>query len=139
MGCCECKSCKEGGKYWRHYQKFVVGINVGKDVDPSFYEPYLDAFAYVGLTKAHVIRLLNVFFQVDTDKGGTISTLEMLMFLDVERTEFSEAVFGIFDYDRADEIDFKEYVLAMWNYCSMSDAEKGPYQRRAAEAKAAMS
>ena len=123
MGCCVCKSCKEGGKYWRHYQKFVVGINVGKDVDPSFYEPYLDAFAYVGLTKAHVIRLLNVFFQVDTDKGGTISTLEMLMFLDVERTEFSEAVFGIFDYDRSDEIDFKEYVLAMWNYCSMSDAE----------------
>ena len=84
MGCCVCKSCKEGGKYWRHYQKFVVGINVGKDVDPSFYEPYLDAFAYVGLTKAHVIRLLNVFFQVDTDKGGTISTLEMLMFLDVD-------------------------------------------------------
>lgn len=57
--------------------RVVKGINVVKGIDPSFYEPYLDTFSFLGLGQKHTIRLLNIFFLVDTDMGGSISTLEV--------------------------------------------------------------
>lgn len=30
-------------------------------------------------------------------------------------------MFSIFDTDKSGEIDFKEFVLALWNFCACSD------------------
>lgn len=44
------------------------------------------------------------------------------MTLDIERTKFSMRVFSIFDEDSSGEIDFREFVLALWNYCTLGRA-----------------
>lgn len=53
------------------------------------------------------------------DGSGNIEIAEMLAFLDVDRTKFSKRLFSIFDDDASGEIDFKEFVLSCWNYCSL--------------------
>ena len=44
---------------------------------------------------------------------------QLLMFLDVERTRFTKRIFSIFDDDKSGEIDFREFVLSIWNYCTL--------------------
>lgn len=45
------------------------------------------------------------------------------MALDVDKTPFTSKVLGIFDSDGSGQIDFVEFVLAMWNFCSLNDAD----------------
>ena len=70
-----------------------------------------------------VVQLLNVFLKVDDDRSEMVDSLEFLMFCDLERTPFSERVFNIFDHDLSGELDFVEFVCAIWNFCSMDDVE----------------
>lgn len=45
---------------------------------------------------------------------------ELLAFMDLDPTPFSKRVFSIFDDDQSGEVDFREFVLSLWNYCSLS-------------------
>ena len=102
----------------RTYQKRVVGIDVYEGIDYSMYEPHMKDFFYLGLKKRDVVRLLNVFLEVDMDRSGLVDDLEFLTFIDAERTPFARKVFDIFDNDASNEIDFVEFVSAIWNFCS---------------------
>ena len=42
--------------------------------------------------------------------------------MDLERTSFSQAIFQLMDEDRSGQIDFREFVIALWNYCTLSKA-----------------
>ena len=44
------------------------------------------------------------------------------MLLDMERTPFTERIFRVFDTDGSGQLDFREFVLAVWNYCSMDQS-----------------
>lgn len=39
---------------------------------------------------------------------------------DLTRSRFSEKAFVVMDKDGSGEVDFLEFVLAVWNYCSFS-------------------
>ncbi len=41
--------------------------------------------------------------------------------LDLEVTPFTKRVFSLFDSDNSGEINFRECVLSLWSYCSLSD------------------
>ena len=59
------------------------------------------------------------------DGSGSIEVKEMLVHFDIERTKFTRRVFGIFDDDNSGSIDFHEFVLALWNYCTLGKATLG--------------
>ena len=40
-----------------------------------------------------------------------------------DRTPFAEKIFKIFDHDLSGELDFVEFVCAVWNFCTMDDSE----------------
>ena len=42
---------------------------------------------------------------------------------DIERSPFAEKIFKIFDHDLSGELDFVEFVCAIWNFCTMDDAD----------------
>ena len=52
--------------------------------------------------------------------------MEFLMFLNIPRTPWTRRVFEIFDTDRSGELDFKEWVLGMWNYCTLARPQPYP-------------
>ena len=51
---------------------------------------------------------------MDTDYGGTISLDEFHVFMEVERTPFSDRAFGILDEDGSGELDFHEFIAGLW-------------------------
>lgn len=108
---------------WRLKERYVRGIRVYKGVDTSIYEPYMHTFKSLGLRSREVVKLVNLFLKIDADRGGTIDMFEFLMAVDVDRTPFASTIFSVFDADTSHNIDFVEFVLALWNFCSLSDAD----------------
>ena len=110
---------KKGGLLWRLYQRHYHGIHVYEGLDTSIYEGHMTRFAFLGLRRNDIVRLLNMFLKIDGDRSGHICEFEFLMAVDIERTAFSMRIFSIFDKNNSDEIDFVEFVLAIWNFCSL--------------------
>jgi Ca2+-binding EF-hand superfamily protein len=77
-------------------------------------------FTSLGFSEKELLELWRVFAGADADGSGEISLSELMAFLDLERTKFTKRVFSIFDEDMSGEIDFREFVVAMWNYCTLS-------------------
>jgi len=71
------------------------------------------------LSENDIGRLLYVFHKIDHDKGGSIDIAELLAFLDLEKTPWSRRIFTILDEDGNGTVDFREFVVALWNYCSL--------------------
>eukprot|EP00605_Chrysophyceae_sp_TOSAG23-4_P001211 GSChrysophyteH1.ASY1.ANO1.1320.1 assembled CDS len=67
-------------------------------------------------------RLHKIYRQIDNDSSGQIELAELLAFLDLEKTRFTKRIFSIFDEDNSGLIDFKEFVLSLWNYCTLTRA-----------------
>jgi len=84
------------------------------------FQQWSDDFAALQITKSELLRFYKVFRKVDLDGGGTIDLVEMLTVVDVDRTPFTERVFSIFDDDKSGKIDFREFVLALWNYNTLT-------------------
>ena len=79
------------------------------------------------LSERDIRKLFYEFRKVDVDGSGSIALSELLVYLELSATPFTEKVFSIFDDDRSGEIDFKEFVLALWNYCTLTSATLGNY------------
>ena len=65
---------------------------------------------------------------MDVDDSGCIELVELLVHIDLERTKFTERIFSIFDEDGSGQIDFREFVLSLWNYCTLSNATLGIFR-----------
>lgn len=73
----------------------ILLINVYK-FDPRLLN-YKEEFEKLQLSEFDIRRLYSIFRHIDVDGSGTIDILELLMFLDIERTKFSRQVFSIMD------------------------------------------
>jgi len=61
------------------------------------------------------------------DNSGSIGLPELLAHLDLPVTPFTQKVFSIFDDNGSGEVDFKEFVMTLWNYCTLTAATLGIY------------
>ena len=86
---------------------------------------WMDLFAAMRLTKVDVAKFHKIFNKIDFNSSGSVDLVELLTLLDVERTRFTEHVFTLFDSDGSGKIDFKEFVLTVWNYCTIGPASLG--------------
>ena len=82
---------------------------------------WLDVFYAMKLTRPEVVKMYEIYLQVDTDKSGSIDVVELLTLLDVERTDFTERIFSAFDKDHTGKIDFYEFVVSLWKFCTLGD------------------
>ena len=85
----------------------------------------MEQFTAMQLTKREIRTLWKVFVRVDVDGSGSIGLAELLAHIDLDRTRFTERIFSIFDEDGSGEIDFREFVLSLWNYCTLTKATLG--------------
>jgi hypothetical protein len=109
MGCCSC--CGDSG--------FEDAFNTAQ------FKEWNKQFKVMQLSKNELRKMYKIYVKVDVDKSGTIGLPELLAHIDLERTRFTEKIFSIFDTDKSGEIDFKEFVLSLWNYCTLTKATLG--------------
>jgi Ca2+-binding EF-hand superfamily protein len=86
---------------------------------------FKEQFEALQLSANDIGRLHTIFNQIDVDFSGTIGLAELLAHIDLDQTTFTESVFSIFDEDGSGEIDFREFVISLWNYCTLSRATLG--------------
>jgi len=53
---------------------------------------------------------------------GRIDLHELLDYVELPNSSFARRTFKIFDDDNSGSIDFREFVLTLWNFCSCSDS-----------------
>jgi serine/threonine-protein phosphatase 2B regulatory subunit len=82
-------------------------------------------FEALKLTTSEVGKLYEIFRSIDKDNSGLINMDELLNQILMDATEFRNRVFSILDEDGSGEIDFREFVLSMWNYCTLTKATLG--------------
>ena len=83
---------------------------------------WMKVFKAMKLTKREVIELYEIYNTVDTDQSGSIEVVELLHFLDIERSHFTERIFSAFDKDGTGQIDFYEFVVSLWKFCTLSSS-----------------
>ena len=86
---------------------------------------WLADFKELRITDSDVEKCFKVYRKIDADGSGAVSIEEMLIYLEIEPTAFSRRVFSIFDLNKSGKVDFREFVLSMWNYCTLSNATLG--------------
>ncbi|KAK7241072.1 calcium ion binding protein [Aureococcus anophagefferens] len=96
-----------------------VGLTLKRTFGPRVYHDnrvnkFRDTFESLGLDEADVARLHAQFLKIDKDGSGSLELWEMLDHLDLHRTKFAKRVFSIFDEDGSNEIDFREFVVTLW-------------------------
>ena len=78
----------------------------------------METFKKLGLTALTIDKFYSVFRAIDGDNGGEIDMHEFYVFFDLEESPFVDQTFGLFDRDGSGQIDFEEFVTAVWNFCT---------------------
>eukprot|EP01031_Cornospumella_fuschlensis_P037493 gene37493-45531_t len=89
--------------------------------------PWYAQFKALRLTDNEIRRFLNMYQAIDRDNSGAIDLQELLNYLDIENTSFSHRAFSVFDINNSGKIDFREFVLSLWNYCTLGNATLDVY------------
>ena len=64
-------------------------------------------------------QVLQVVQKIDVKDTETIQIDEFYAYIKTERTKFADRCFYFLDNDRSNEIDFKEFVLALWIFLTV--------------------
>mmetsp|Transcript_31217 Transcript_31217/g.82690 ORF Transcript_31217/g.82690 Transcript_31217/m.82690 type:complete len:433 (+) Transcript_31217:191-1489(+) len=77
-------------------------------------------FRKLGLSVEDVTRLFNIFHKIDKDHNTTVEVIEFLGFLNLDRSPFALKAFSVMDLDRSGSINFFEFAVSTWNYCTLN-------------------
>ena len=77
-------------------------------------------FDYINLKESEVGLLYEVFLDIDYDNTKTILLNELLNYLLIDETLYIKKIFLIFDIDQSAFLDFREFVVSVWNYCTLN-------------------
>lgn len=80
-----------------------------------------DIFRFIGLTHSEVCNLFDVYSDLDVDGSGAIDSEEFLNHFGLDQTRrFAKRLFEFMDDDKSGELDFLEFVVATWNYATLT-------------------
>jgi Ca2+-binding EF-hand superfamily protein len=82
-------------------------------------------FDLVGLKQADVGVLYQSFLEIDFDNSGCIQLPELLAYVLAEESSFVKRVFSTFDHDESHDINFREFALSTWDYCTLNPKNIG--------------
>ena len=102
-----------------------MGICPSKYHAPYKYFPVLknfrQTFQCLRISDREIGKLYKMFRGIDVDDSGEVDIAEVLVHLHVEKTFFNKRVFGLLDSDASGELNFEEFMVGLWNYCSVEN------------------
>lgn len=100
----------------------ICGSNHDGIYKDQYLKQFKTQFEALTLSSSDVHQLLRFFRRIDVDGSNTINIVELWTHLELEGSKFTDRIFSIFDEDNSGQIDFREFVLSVWNYCTLSKA-----------------
>ena len=104
MGC-------SASQYEQEYKEFVNGELFKAKV-------LFDELGFDGPTSKSAHALFKCFEKLDKDSGGSVSFSEFAEFFRLDKNPFTERCFMLLDRAATGEINFPQFVMCTWNYCS---------------------
>lgn len=74
----------------------------------------------VNLSPDAVTKLFDIFHRMDNDHSTSVEVIEFLTFFDLDRSAFALKAFSVMDFDGSGSINFFEFALSTWNYCTLT-------------------
>ncbi len=71
------------------------------------------------IRRSDIDAIFRQFCKIDTDDSGLISVNEFVIMNKVQSQAFGEMCFRVLDKNNSGNLDFLEYMVSMWNYCSL--------------------
>lgn len=96
----------------------AIGIELSPSVNREEIVKFLPTFRALKIEEADVHKLHQAFVKVDADASLSISLAEFFDFFGLTYSQFGKRCFAIFDEDDSGELDFREFVVSLWNYCT---------------------
>ena len=93
--------------------------NSNYSAEKNLPQTWIQVFNALKLHKREIKKLHKVFRNIDTDSDGSVDVGDILSILDIERTKFTERIFASYDTNHTGTVDFRGFVLCLWNYCSL--------------------
>jgi Ca2+-binding EF-hand superfamily protein len=90
---------------------------------------WITLFHCIKLRNKEIKRLYKVYKNVDIDGEGSVTVAHLLALLDIERTNFTERIFTAFDTKHSGRVDFREFVMSAWNYCTLSKSSLSKFNK----------
>ena len=79
------------------------------------------------LKRYEVNQLSEIFNKIDVDHSESIKLRELFAHIKLEPTPFSIRAFKLVDKDNSGTLDFREFVLTVWNFCSLDSDSFGRF------------
>ncbi len=77
-------------------------------------------FQAMQLSEREIRKLFYAFQVVDVDRSDRVILPELFAHIGLPFTIFNEKIFSIFEGNQSGEVTFKDFVLAVWNFCTLS-------------------
>ena len=91
-----------------------------QDMNRAIEERTKKAFKAMGLEEADVDKFYKLYRKMDKDNGGSIDIQEFYRHFNLSRSPFADRVFQVMDGDGSKELDFVEFAISLWNFCSLN-------------------
>mmetsp|Transcript_68822 Transcript_68822/g.102317 ORF Transcript_68822/g.102317 Transcript_68822/m.102317 type:complete len:410 (+) Transcript_68822:242-1471(+) len=77
-------------------------------------------FSALGWDRETIEKFWVVFCRINKSLSGEITILEFLNYFNMDRAPYVEKCFSYFDTTGGDDIDFLEFMVSVWNICTLN-------------------
>ena len=104
-------SCFGGGEFTEQYNQVCEDCMLRK------------IFGKLQLDQAVGKKFYKVFRSMDKDKSGSIDIDEFFTKFNIDYSQFSKRVFEVVDVSGDGDLDFGEFFIGLYNYCSYDKSQ----------------
>ena len=79
-------------------------------------------FRALGLDDRTIKVFWKIFYRMNKSHDGEVSIIEFLNYFNLDRTVYAAKAFGYCDTVGGGEMDFLEFIVSVWNMCTLSPA-----------------
>jgi len=76
-------------------------------------------FQALGFTRPTIDSFWTIFYRINKSRSGAISIIEFLNYFNLDRSQYIEKCFQYFDITGDNCIDFLEFIISVWNMCTL--------------------
>ena len=97
-------------------RRYLGGMRPDKYYDSVIWRDLGETLQILGFTYDSGFDVFAAFIDIDDDNSGEVGVSEFHKWLGFPATKFSERVFGILDMDGSGQLDFREFMIGVWNW-----------------------